>query len=136
MTKQHGTSLIESLLIVVMVGIIVILMANLPNAIALINKSKHLSLAREVAAKQIEDKRTVNYLNLVNGTTSITPAVDFRMSALPNGSGTVVVEDCSLLVCTNAELIKQVTVTINWQDNNKTQTISLKTFIGEGGLNQ
>lgn len=134
--KERGVSLIESLLVVVTVAGIVFLMANLPNAMNLVNKSKHLSLAREIAVKQIEDKRATSYSNLVPDTTNITASVDPRMNSLPNSSGTVKVEDCNVQICTNGENIKQVTVTINWKDNSKTQTISLKTFIGEGGLNQ
>ena len=129
----RGFSLIEYLLAIAMVGIIIILMANLPNAMGLMNKSKHLSLGREIAAKQIEDKRAVSFANLANDNSAI---VDSRINLLPGGSGTVIVEDCDPTICTDEENIKQVTVTVNWQDNNKTQTVSLKTFIGEGGLNQ
>ena len=134
--KERGVSLIESLLVVVTVAAIVFLMANLPNAIGLISKSNHLSLAREIALKQLEDKRATSYLNLVNDTINITASSDSRMSALPNSSGTVKVEDCPASICTNGEQLKQVTVTINWTDNNKAQTVSTKTLIGEGGLNQ
>lgn len=131
--KEKGVSLIESLLVVVVVGTIVVLMANIPNAMGLISKSRQLSLAREIASKQIEDKRAINYVNLVNDSL---PISDSRINFLPKGSGTVMVEDCDPGICTNSENIKQVTVTINWSENNKNQSISLKTFIGEGGLNQ
>lgn len=130
---MSGFSLVEYLLVIVMVGIIIILMANLPNAFNLMNKSKHLSLGREIVAKQIEDKRAISFSNLANGSIALD---DLRINLLPGGSGTVVTEDCDPNICTNSEHIKQVTVTLNWQDNNKLQTISLKTFIGEGGLNQ
>lgn len=133
--KEKGVSLIESLLVVVVVGIIVALLANLPNAMMLISKSNHLSLAREIASKQIEDKRNINYINLVSDASPV-PISDTRISLLPQGSGTVFVEDCDSAICTNGEHIKQVTVTVNWKDNNKVQAVTLKTFIGEGGINQ
>ena len=128
-----GFSLIESLMIVAMVGIIVILMANLPNAMNLVNKSKDLSLIKEIATKQIEDKRAISYANLANGSVAIS---DQRLNTVADASGTVLIEDCSVVVCPNEEHIKQVTVTLNWKENNKVQTITLKTLIGEGGLNQ
>lgn len=131
--SQKGTSLVELLMVIVVVASVVLLLANLPNAFILISKSKHLSLARELMAKQIEDKRAISYINLVNGTTTI---LDTRLGMLPNGSGTVLVEDCNVLICTNAEHVKQVTVTVNWKEGSKNQTINLKTFIGEGGLDQ
>jgi len=86
MKKEQGVSLIESLLVIAMVGIIVVLLANLPNAFSLINKSKHTSLAREIATKQIEDKRAINFANLANDNSQIT---DSRMTLLPSSSGTV-----------------------------------------------
>lgn len=134
--KERGFSLIESLLVIVSVASIVFLMANLPGAMGLITKSKHLSIAREIASKQLEDKRATSYVNLVLDTTNITASVDSRMSLLPGSSGTIKVEGCDVQICTNDENIKQITVTVNWQDNNKPQVVTLKTLIGEGGLNQ
>ena len=106
---------------------------NIPNALTLVGKSKHMSLAKEIASKQIEGKRNISYENLVNDTTAIS---DSNISLLPNGSGTVVVEDCDPTICTNSENIKKVTVTVLWKDNNKNQSIILNTLIGEGGVNQ
>ncbi|MBI4036046.1 prepilin-type N-terminal cleavage/methylation domain-containing protein [Candidatus Daviesbacteria bacterium] len=131
--SSRGFSLIESLLVIVIVGSIVFLMASIPNAMMLIGKSRHLSLAREIAAKQIEDKRTISYINLVNDNS---PIADNRLSLLPSGAGNVVVENCSEQICTNGEHIKQVSVTITWKDNSKLQNVTLKTMIGEGGINQ
>lgn len=130
---ERGISLIELLLVVVIISSIVFLLASLPNALALISKSKHVSLAREIASKQIEDKRATSYANLVNDTTSIN---DSRITLLPNGSGSVQVADCDVLICTNGEHIKKITVTVLWKDINKQQSISLNTFIGEGGIKQ
>lgn len=133
MKPESGVSLLESLLVVVVVGMTVVLMANIPNALGLITKSRNLSLAREIAAKQLEGKRAINYANLVTDTT---PISDTRISLLPEGAGTVTVTDCDPLVCTNGEHLKKISIILSWKDNNKTQTINLDTFIGEGGLNQ
>lgn len=133
MKQESGVSLIESLLVVVVIGVLVFLLASIPNSLMLITKSRHASLAREIAVKQIEDKKTINYTNLVNDNS---PVNDTRLSLLPQSGGTVVVEDCLVAICTNGEHIKQITVTVNWQDNNKSQEVILKTMIGEGGINQ
>ncbi len=134
--NQKGVSLIEPILVIVILGMIILLMANLPNAMGLINKSKHLSLAREIASKQVEDKRETNYGNLVSDPDQPIDIVDSRFSLLPNGSGTVKIEDCSAEICTNLEHVKQITVTVSWKENNKDQLVTLKTFVAEGGLNQ
>lgn len=133
MENEKGFSLIESLLVVAILGSVVFLFANFPNALILVTKSKHTSLAREVATKQIEDKRTINYVNLVNG---LLPINDSRLGSLTQGSGTVEVSDCDPSICTNGEQIKQVKVTVIWMDNNKPQNITVQTMIGEGGINQ
>ncbi len=135
--NQKGVSLIESLMVVVLVGVMVFLMANLPNAMNLITKSKNMSLAREIAAKEIEDKRNTAYANLAADDSLIE---DPRISLLPQGSGKVKVEFCDPITfpqfCPNDEQIKIVTVFISWRENNKDQKVDIKTFIGEGGLNQ
>lgn len=133
--SQSGVSLVESLMVIVVIGLLVFLLANLPNSMGLISKSNHLGLAREIAAKQIEDKRAISYVNLAltNGPEIFS---DSRLTLLPSGNGTVEIKDCDPLICTSSEAIKEIAVTVTWKENNKTQTISLKTFIGEGGLNQ
>lgn len=133
MKSERGVSLIESLLVVVAVAVLVFLMANLPNAMGLINKSKHLSLAREIAAKQIEDKRAISFSNLVNDTS---PISDTRINLLPQGSGSVTVTDCEASVCTGGESVKKISVSILWKDRNINQTVTLTTLIGAGGINQ
>lgn len=133
LNAEKGFSLIELLLVIVIIGTIVFLLANLPNAFLLMAKSKHLSLAREIASKQIEDKRAMQFINLINDTVEIS---DVRLKELPLGTGTTTVADCDLTICTNEEDIKKITVTISWKDNNKLQTVNLNTFIGKGGINQ
>lgn len=133
MKDESGVSLIETLLVVVVIGSIVFLIANIPNALMLIGKSKHVSLAREIAVKQVEDKRNINFTNLVNDSSQIN---DSRLSLLPESSGNIQVLDCDPVVCTNGEQIKQIIVTVNWKDNNKAQNVTLSTMIGEGGINQ
>lgn len=133
MKKQRGASLVEPLLVLVIIASTVFLIANIPNALTLIGKSKHMSLAKEIASKQIEDKRNISFENLVNDEATI---IDSNISLLPNGTGSVVVADCDPLICTNSENIKKVTVTVSWKDNTKNQTVVLSTLIGEGGINQ
>lgn len=131
--KGKGVSLVETILVVLAIGFIVTLLANIPNSLNLITKSRHLSLAREIAEKQIEDERAISFANLTDG---ITPVVDPGLSDLPGGSGTITVEDCSSEICTNSEPIKHIVVTINWVDISKQQSVSLETLIGQGGISQ
>lgn len=128
---EKGISLLELLTVVVMVGMIITLLANIPNALSLMSKSSHLSIVREIITKQIEDKRAIGFANLVNGSQNIT---DTQISKLPSGIGTIDVQDCPLSICTNGEHLKAIIVTVNWTDNSKTQSTKLNTFIGEAGI--
>lgn len=140
--SERGISILESLIAVAIISSMVFLLISLPNALMLFSKSKHLSLAREIAVKLIEDKRAISYANLPSGESALS---DVRLSLLPQGSGTVVLGfkqdngiwlDCDPTLCTNGEYIKQIAVTINWVDNNKPQSVTLKTMITEGGISQ
>ncbi len=130
--RQRGISLVELLVVVVIIGFSVLLIANIPNSINLIGEAKDESLAREIAVKQIEDERNIQYINLANGTQSVS---DARLRLLAGGSGTILIEDCSSSVCTNGESVKQVTVTINWKKI-KAHSVVIKTLIGQGGVSQ
>lgn len=133
---KNGFSLVETILVIFIAGILVLVLVNIPNALGLINKSKHLSLAKEIATKQLEDKRNTNYANLVNDTITLSTSSEPRLSLLPAGMVVVKVEDCSENICQNSEAIKQVGVSVSWLEGSKTQNISLDTLVGEGGLNQ
>lgn len=130
---ERGVSLIEIVLVVAVVGFTIILLANLPNALGLVDKARHMSIVREIASKEIETRREIGFTNLANGTQSIS---DPRMSVLPQSSGEVTVEDCEPTICTGLENIKEITVTVNWKEGSKNQQVLLKTFVGEGGINQ
>lgn len=134
LNSDKGVSLIELVVVIATVSSIVFLMANIPNSLGLITKSKNLSLAREIGTKQLEDIRVTNYLNLVLD--DPVPISDQRLTLLPQGKGSVLIKACPLEICTNGESLKQVSVTVEWQENNKNQKITLKTLLGEGGLGQ
>lgn len=124
--------MVELLLVVVTVGFLVFLIGSLPNSIRLVGKSSNLSTAREIALKQIEEKRELKYPNLSYGDQQIT---DSRLSLLTFGSGVVSISDCDPAICTQGELVKAVTVTITWQENGRDEKVTLKTMVSENGLN-
>lgn len=131
--STKGTSLVELLLVITAIGFLILIIANLPNSLNLISKSRHLSLAKEMASKEIEDRRALQYINLADGETNIT---DSRKNLLPEFTGTTSVNNCPAVVCTQSEDAKMVTVTITWQEAGKTQTVKMDTLISQGGLSQ
>jgi prepilin-type N-terminal cleavage/methylation domain-containing protein len=131
MTTQKGFSLVEILLAILIAGLIVLFISNLPSSIKLIGVSKRQAIARDIITSEIEALRATGFSNLANGATNI---VDPRISSLPQATATQTISDCPITICTSAEKTKQVELTINWQETNKQQRVSITTLISEGGL--
>lgn len=132
MKNASGFSLVEILIVITSIGFLGLLLANIPSSVSLIGKAKHQSLVREIASKQIEDKRTIQYINLINGSEEVS---DYRLNSLSESSGQVTISDCGSL-CTNEEEAKKVEVVINWKESGKDQEVKFTTLISKGGLNQ
>lgn len=131
--KESGFSLVEVIIGIFIIGMIVLVLSNIPNAINLVTTSQSESKVREVTAKKIEDLRLLGYTGLANGTTSFS---DSKLSGLTNVSGNVLISDCSTepTLCPNEELAKKVTVTITWNENTEPKRFSVTTLISQGGL--
>ena len=132
---QKGTSLVEILLVIAGIGFLIILVSTFPNTINLITLARHQSLAKEIATKEIESTREQSYINLTPGTQNIT-GNDTRFTLLPQGHGQKIIADCDVQICTQSELVKKVTVQINWFEEGQSKQVKLVTFISQGGLNQ
>lgn len=130
-----GFSMVEILLSIAGIGFLVILIASLPNSIRLIGGAKYQSLAREIAAKEIESTREQSYINLVDGTQILDKTTDPRFALLPSGSGQKTIENCDPQICTQSELVKKIAVRINWTQENDQKKVELVTFVSQGGLN-
>lgn len=130
---KRGFSLIEILLVVSGISFLIILVAALPNSINLVTLSRNQSLAREIAAKQIEETRQQQYINLALGTQNLT---DSRINLLPEGRGEREISDCDISICLQSEEVKKVTVKVSWNQDGSEKGVKLVTLISEGGLNQ
>lgn len=129
--NQSGFSLIEVIIVVLLIGVTVFVIANIPHAINWISGSQTESKVRQVVAKRIEDIRLQGYDNLANGTTSIT---DPRLNELSGVSASTVVADCPQEICPGGELIKKVTVTVTWSESGSPKTYQVVTLVAKEGL--
>lgn len=130
---QKGISIIELVLVVAAVSFLALLINNLPASISAINKSRHTSIAKNVANKQMEYLRSRSFTNLANGTN---PFSNTELSKLPESAAQYLVEDCPGTVCTNTENAKKVTVSVSWKEAGETKSVELVTLVGEGGIGQ
>jgi Tfp pilus assembly protein PilV len=138
--NQHGFMMMEIIAGIVIIGLIVLVINKIPQAIKLIGRSRNQSLAEQITTKAIEDLRAKTYQNLANTSTPQSLA-DSRISSLPNGSGTYEVKDCPGIsdpqpVCKSSpvEHTKYVTAKVTWTDEGKATTVEFDTLISEGGL--
>ena len=128
---EPGIALVEVLIGLSILGMVILVLVNLPSAISLISGSNRESIAREVVAKQVESLRTQTYTSLTNGSSVIS---DPRLYSLPGVSSQVLIEDCQPPVCNNAERTKKVTVSVSWQESGKQKQLTVVSLISEGGL--
>jgi prepilin-type N-terminal cleavage/methylation domain-containing protein len=134
--NNKGFSLLEMIFVIVIAGAIILVIANIPNSIGLIGKSKHETIAKDIAIQKIEELRSITYTNLPLGPQTI---VDTRISQLPGGSGSFNVENCPVEICTtdtesNFTKTKKVTVTLTWREPQEQKSVEITTLISEGGL--
>lgn len=131
LNSQTGISLLEVVISLTMIGFILLIILNIPQATRLIGASKHESLAKDIVVQQIERLRSQAYDNLPLGTVTIS---DPRLSTLPQSSSSVIVSNCPNITCPNGEQTKMVEVKVSWQEESKVKNVDVYTFISKGGL--
>ncbi|MCL5783886.1 MAG: hypothetical protein M1142_00825 [Patescibacteria group bacterium] len=130
---QAGVSLIEIVVIIVAVSFLSMIVSSMPLSISSIASSKHASIAKDVAERQLDYLRRQTYPLLANGTTVFS---DASLGALSGASAFYDVQGCPAEICQNGEKAKQVSVTINWNEAGNNKTVNLTTLVGQGGVGQ
>lgn len=133
MNKQSGFSLIEPILIVATVGLIALLINNLPMAASSIAGSRRLSIAREAASKKIEDLRKVDF-DLLSETSNPLDFTDPTLTSLPLVSSRYEILGCPVDICPEEEAAKVVKVKVTWKEAQGEKNVELVTIISRNGL--
>src|SRR3989344_6951270 len=126
---QKGFSLVEIILLTGVVGMIILVVANIPNAINLVGSSKYESLAREIAAKTIADTRAKGFDALANNAPNGISINDSRVVKLPGGSANLIIEACPQEICSGGSgeenMVKKVTIQVSWKENSQAKDFSI-----------
>ena len=130
-SAQSGYSLVELVLVIFVAGLIILVLANIVPAMNFINGSSHENVARQIAAKQLEDIRAQGYDNVAKGSSSFS---DSRLNTLSHGAGSVIISDCPSNICLNNELIYTVKIQITWIENGKNKIFTIDTLLAKGGI--
>lgn len=131
--KQAGVSLVEVVLVLAIISALAFLINSFPSALASINKSRHTSIARDIASKKIDTLRKQTYDNLTNGSTAFT---DSDLSSLPQSTAVYEINDCPESICDSSETVKEVGVVITWREPGNTEELKITTLVGKGGIGQ
>lgn len=131
--REKGISLIEIILVAAAVIALSLLLSTLPSAMSSINKSRQISLAKEIAVKELEYLRNQDYENLIEGNNTF---VDVDLNKLPSAQGIYEINACSPIICTLGEDIKEVRVKVLWNEAGDNKNVELSTLVSKGGLNQ
>lgn len=127
--KEQGGFTIVELLLVIVVGSILVLSINtiLTSHAYLSQRGRDLILANAYAELKMESLRSIGFLGLSDGTTDITSELPSELSN--SRSGTLVISSFS-------PSVKQVLITITYNEQGKSRTYSYKSYIGELGVGQ
>jgi prepilin-type N-terminal cleavage/methylation domain-containing protein len=125
---EQGFTIIELLVTIAVVGIMVPTLAGFVNTLNRFNdRARDLTLVNSLAENKIEGLRSIGYSGISNGTTSF-------VSELPASIGSP--RTATYVVTTPNTGIKQVDLTITFNDHGSTQSVTYRTYIGELGVGQ
>jgi type II secretory pathway component PulJ len=125
LVQRNGYSLIEVVVSFAIIAVFFVLFQAVAGTSIINRNTKHQEQALRIAQTKINDLQFLGYASLPGSGSFSDPL----LASLPQGAASITVADFN-------EKIKQVTVAVNWQEPGvtATRTVSLVTFVGEGGL--
>lgn len=128
MRKQDGYMTVE-LIVTLVVGAILILSLNtiVVTHAYLTQRSRSLVASNAYAEHKIEALRSAGYLQVPIGTTSLTNELPVDLQRPRSGS---------LVVSQFSTAVKEIRLTIDYNEQGKTRSHSYTTYIGELGVGQ
>lgn len=132
--KSFGFSLIEILLSLFFIAALVTILLTTTGSFLTRRQSNLQSLASKIASKEIERLRSVNFINIQNGTENnltCNTTQDPDLSKLPGGCMDRLISDYD----PPNQKIYSIRVTVKWNnENDKQQNVSMDTLIYKYGL--
>ena len=126
--SEQGFTIIELLITISVVGILVPTLAGFVNTLNRLNdRARDLTLVNSLAENKVESLRSIGFSGINNGTTSF-------VSELPASLGSP--HSADYTVTTPSTGLKQVDLTISYNDHGSTQTVNFRTYVGELGVGQ
>lgn len=126
--EQNGFTIVELLLVIVVGGILVLSINTILTSHAYLSqRGRDLILANAYAELKMESLRSIGFLGLTDGTTDITSELPSELSNSRSGT---------LTISSFSPSVKQVLITITYNEQGKSRTYNYKSLIGELGVGQ
>ncbi len=126
--SQSGFTIIELLIAIAVVGILVPTLVSMTNTLNRLNdRARDLSIINALAENKVEGLRSMGFTSLSNGTTSFT-------NELPTTIGSP--RSASYVITSPNSSMRQIDLTVTYNDHGTTQTLTYRTYVGEVGVGQ
>ena len=123
--SRRGFTLVELVVALGLIAITLFCYFAVLKTVTLTRFAKHQALAYQVAVKKIEELKAVPFGSLpVTGSFT-----DSALTALPQAQANLTVTDHG-----GSASVKEITVTISWQESVGAKNIQLKTMLTNGGI--
>lgn len=125
---EQGFTIIELLITIAVVGILVPTLAGFVNTLNRFNdRARDLTLVNALAENKVESLRSLGFSGVASGTTSFASELPITLGNPKTATYTVTTPNTGM---------KQVDITISFNDHGTTQTVKYRTYIGELGVGQ
>jgi prepilin-type N-terminal cleavage/methylation domain-containing protein len=126
--KQSGFTIVELVVTIVILALSVPVMASLVNLLSSLNdRARDMAQIHALTEHKIEALRSMGFTTLTNGTTNFTSELSSSIAAPRSATYTISSASSS---------VKQIDVSVSYNDHGTTRTLSYRTYIGELGVGQ
>jgi prepilin-type N-terminal cleavage/methylation domain-containing protein len=126
--RQHGFTIVELMITVVLAGIIIPAVATALSSLAVINKvSRDQALTNALVQNKTEYLRSIGYNAVAVGTTSFTGEMSGTIGSPKSASYTV---------SSPTTGVKQIDISVSFTEYRTTKNLAYRTYISELGVGQ
>lgn len=126
--SENGFTIIELLIAIAVVGILVPTLIGFVNTLNRFNdRARDMAIVNALVENKVESLRSIGFSGVNNGSTSFS-------SELPNTIGSP--KSATYTVTTPVAGMRQIDISVSYNDHGTTQTTTYRTYIGELGVGQ
>ncbi len=126
--SQAGFTIVELLITIVLLALAVPVLGSLVSMLSGVNdRARDMAIIHALAENKVESLRSAGFGNLAVGTVTFT-------SELPSTIATP--RSAQYVVTSPSVALKQVQITISYNDHGQTRTLNYRTYVGELGVGQ